>query len=84
MTHTDTPIRVSICVDCLLADSGQTENVSALALTNLAGYLLGPDYDIDDPDAHDAHADGYFSWGMCDGCGNTLGGTRWDMLAVRR
>lgn len=80
----DTAIRVSICADCLMADAGYTEDISALALANLAGYVMGPDYDIDDPEAHDAHADGYFSWGMCDGCGSTLGGQRWDMVAVPR
>lgn len=79
-----TGIKVSICVDCLLADAGHTENVSALALTHLQGYLLGPDCDIHDDEAMNMHGDGYFSWSSCDGCGSTLGGQRWDMVAVRK
>jgi hypothetical protein len=76
-------IKLRICQDCLLADAGyETDN--PLALSQVQGYFMGGDYDADDNDAHDIWADGYFSWGMCDGCGSTLGGLRWDMVAVKR
>ena len=74
-------IKLSICQDCLLADSG-CEVDNPLALSQLHGYSMGGDYDTDSTDAYDIWADGYFSWGMCDGCGSRLGGTRWDMVAV--
>lgn len=76
-------IKVSICVDCLETDAGyETDN--ALAMVHLRGYLIGPDYDIHDDHVMAMHSDGYFSWGMCDGCGSNLGGQRWDMVAVKK
>ena len=86
---TETSFRVSICADCVYLDSnGWDERDTGQPLPDpvpmslLDGYLIGPDADIDDNDAMDAHSDGHFSWSPCDGCGSKLGGTRWDMVAV--
>lgn len=92
---TDQPMRVAICADCLIADAGGGDTnphhpgltrgaYDPRPLSRLAGYLIGPDCDIHDNDAHDRHAEGFFSWAPCDGCGSSLGGQRWDMLAVKR
>lgn len=89
---TGTRYRLTVCADCLDADANGYPNPNAdpthtpdrEPLSLLApGTLLGPDVPaLSGEDDYDAWSDGYFSWSPCGACGSTLGGTRWDMLAV--
>ena len=86
---TATTYRLAICADCINADANgiddsaeHTPDREPLGLLS-PGTLLGADVpEHTDDSAHDQWSDGYFSWSPCGACGSTLGGTRWDMIAV--
>lgn len=71
---------LAVCGDCLyFAANGWDERVTGNPLPDPAPMRLLPGYDLssvdDDPEP-------YFSWGPCQGCGDTLGGSRYDVVAT--
>jgi hypothetical protein len=82
-----TMYRLAVCADCLDTDANganpeHTPDREPLGLL-APGTLLGPDLPAHADDAaYDTWSEGHFSWAPCGACGSTLGGTRWDMIAV--
>ncbi len=93
MTDPDstTELHISLCHDCIYVDAnGMDEGVDPEwpgFREEWAGWLFGPRLDpniVDEEEAFDYHSTGHYvrPGSTCDGCGTTLGGQRWDYLAV--
>ena len=70
---------VDICADCLYTEAnGWCERDTGrplpdpVPLSHLDGYLIGWSADLEP----------HFSWRDCEGCGNTLGGDRYEVTIV--
>ena len=76
---------VSLCGDCVALDAngevfdglGNDISESHSELMTAQGW---DDFSFGPVDPED---EGHFSWSSCDGCGSTLGGTRFDYVAVK-
>lgn len=76
-------VDVSLCVDCITADANGPDNASPEwggFLPAWDGYLFGPILS----DEHNEPSEPHFSWKPCDGCGSSLGGDRFDYIAVHK
>lgn len=83
MAHeNDTPITISLCVDCyyligagMPADPDPAWDPTALDDREIT---LGTFHDCPDRDTCECDTESYFSWQPCGGCHSTLGGERYD------
>ena len=69
---------LTICTDCHLAAQGYDSHELGYTPPVEPLSLVPQDHDIAPDGDWDAWADGHFSWHPCQGCGSTLGGTRFD------
>jgi hypothetical protein len=74
---------IGLCDDCVAADANGSEDAGdgwTGFLHEWQGYVFGPVLTDDNNEPAEAH---YVRPGVaCDGCGSTLGGNRWDYVAV--
>lgn len=76
-------VSVSLCGDCIYTDAnGWNEEQTGQPLPDPKPMRLLDGWDIG-PDDTDHECEGHFSWSPCDGCGQTLGGTRYCYTAVK-
>lgn len=76
-------IEVALCVDCVYVDANGYDSEAVADhwtgfLDEWDGYLFGSRVDLDTGEP----CEGHFSSSPCDGCGTTLGGERFDYLAL--
>lgn len=78
-------MNIAICTDCHLAAQGYDAHETGHApdrepLSQVDAYDVIPNVDIYAGNPMEPH----FSWEPCQGCGSTLGGDRYDYLALER
>jgi hypothetical protein len=73
--------RARVCEDCLYVSANGTDDLSDES--EWQGFLPRYDdvYDLTPVDPDD---EGHFSWSPCATCGDSLGGTRFDVYVLRR
>lgn len=76
---------IELCVDCVSADANGSDDAGpgwTGFLPAWDGYVFGPCVTGEDNQLIEPH---YVRPGRaCDGCGSTLGGDRWDYVAITK